>query len=67
LSKICIKAESKRKIVNRKGSLKQRQLFLEKWTKIAVWKNDITTVEEWKSEVGSLVQKLEEAEAHIEE
>ena len=67
LSKICINAENKRKIVNRKGSLKQRQLFLEKWTKIAVWRNDIITVEEWKSEVGSLVQKLEVAEAHIEE
>ena len=67
LSKICINAENNRKIANRKGSLKQRQLFLEKWTKIAVWRNDIITVEEWKSEVGSLAQKLEAAEAHIEE
>ena len=67
LSKICIDAENKRKIVNRKGSLKQRQIFLERWTKIAVWRNDIITVEEWKSEVGSLVHKLEVAEAHIEE
>ena len=67
LSKICIDAENKRKTANRKGSHKQRQIFLEKWTKIAIWRNDIITVEEWKSEVGSLVQKLEAAEAHIEE
>ena len=67
LSKICFDAENKRKIVNRKGSLKQRQIFLEEWTKIAFWRNDIITVDEWESEVGSLVQKLEAAEAHIEE
>ena len=40
---------------------------MEKWTKIAIWRNDIITVDEWRSEVGSLLQKLEAAEAHIEE
>ena len=64
----CVKfAENKSKLVNKKGSLNQRQTFLEKCTKIAVWKNDIIPVEVWQSEVGSLVQKLEVAEAHVEE
>ena len=40
---------------------------LEKCTKIAVWRNDIIPVDVWQSEVGSLVQKLEVAEAHVEE
>ena len=58
----------KRKLLTERGaSIKQRQILLERWTKIAAWRNDIITVEEWKSEVGSLVHKLEEAEAHIEE
>jgi len=35
----CVKfAENKS---NKKGSLKQRQTFLEKCTEIAVWRNDI--------------------------
>jgi len=67
LCKICIDAENKRKLGNKKGSLKQRQTFLEKCTKIAVWRNDIIPVEVWQSEEGSLVQKLEVAEAHVEE
>ena len=67
LCKICIDAENTKKLVNKKGSLKQRQTFLEKCTKIAVWRNDIILVEVLQSEVGSLVQKLEVAEAHVEE
>ena len=64
----CVKfAENKSKLVNKKWSLNQKQTFLEKCTKIAVWKNDIIPVEVWQSEVGSLVQKLEVAEAHVEE
>ena len=60
-------AENKSKLVNKKGSFNQRQTFLEKCTKIAVWKNDIIPVEVCQSEVGRLVQKLEVAEAHVEE
>lgn len=54
LSQICIATQTETNI-------------LEKWTKNAVWRSDIKTVEDWKLEVGSPVQKSEVGEAHIEE
>lgn len=67
MSKICIGAENKRKLLNKKGSLKQREELLDSWAKVAVLTGDIITVEEWKSEINSLEQKLKLSEAQIEE
>lgn len=67
LSKICIDTEIRRKLLNKQGSLKKRQTFLQNWTNVAVCKNDIITAMKWKSKVANLVQKLELTEPHNEE
>jgi len=68
--KSCLKFASILKIkgnLSTKRGAPNRGTNLEKCTKIAVWRNDITPVDVWQSEVGSLVQKLEVAEDHVEE
>ena len=67
LSKACIDAENKRKFLNKKGTVKQRQEFLEKWKTLVVLEKDIVSVEDWKSQINTLEQKLEVAGANIEE
>ena len=66
LSKACIEDRNKIKFLNKKGTVKQRQEFLEKRKTLAVLEKDIVSVEYWKSQINTLEQKLEVAGAHIE-
>ena len=49
LSNSCIVADAKRRAINKKGSAKQRQEFLASYKKLAVLRNDIISVEDWKA------------------
>ena len=65
LSNSCIVADAKRREINRKGSSKQRQEFLDSYKKVAVLRDDITSVEEWEMDINSLEHKVDIAEAEI--
>ena len=65
LSNSCIAVDAKRRQINKKGSPKQRQEFLDSHKKLAILRNDIITVEEWKADISNLEHKLNIAEAEI--
>ena len=53
-------AETKRKALNKEGSPNQRkEFYASDYTKIAVLKDEVITVDEWTSELCKLEQKLE--------
>ena len=65
LSNSCIVADATRRKINKKGSAKQRQEFLDSYKKIAILKNDIISVEKFKSDISYLEQNVKIAEAEI--
>ena len=65
LSNSCIVADATRRKINKKGSAKQRKEFLDSYKKLAVLKNDIISVEKFKSEISNLEQNVNTAEAEI--
>ena len=65
LSNSCIVADATRRKINKKGSAKQRKEFLDSYKKLAVLKNDIISVEKFKSDISNLEQNVNTAEAEI--
>ena len=65
LSNSCIVADAKRRQINKKGSPRQRQEFLDSYKKVAILRDDITSVEEWELNINSLEHKVDIAEAEI--
>ena len=58
-------AEAGRKVLNKRGSPKQRKEFLASYKKIAVLEGEIVTVNEWASKICKLEEKLSLAEEEI--
>ena len=58
-------AEAKRKLLNKKGSPKQRKEFLSSYKKIGILAGEVITVDEWRSKIFYLEEKLGLAEQEI--
>ena len=65
LSNSCIVADATRRKINKRGSAKQRQEFLDSYKKFAILKNDVISVEKFKSDISYLEQNVKTAEAQI--
>ncbi|XP_022808035.1 uncharacterized protein LOC111345047 [Stylophora pistillata] len=58
-------AEAKRKLLNKKGSPKQRKAFLASYKKISVLAGEVIRVDEWRTKIFNLEEKLGLAKEEI--
>ena len=58
-------AEAKRKLLTKKGSPKQRKEFLASYKKISILAGEVITVDEWRSKIFNLEEKLGLAKEEI--